>query len=81
MELRITQSALEGLQGIQAYYKEQDVPHIGDDFVAAIMKHSEMLQRHFGLSTSGKLKRLYSYESGAVKGSSNYQKTKPSPAM
>lgn len=26
MELRIAQSALEGLQAIQAYYKEQAVP-------------------------------------------------------
>ena len=44
MELGIAQSALEDLQTIQAYYKEQDVPHIGDDFVVAILKHCEMLQ-------------------------------------
>ncbi|PYF84398.1 MULTISPECIES: type II toxin-antitoxin system RelE/ParE family toxin [Marinomonas] len=44
MELRIVQSALEDLQAIQEYYREQDVPHIGDDFVAAILKHCEMLQ-------------------------------------
>ncbi len=37
MELRLAQSALEDLQAIQEYYKEQDVPHIGDDFVAAIL--------------------------------------------
>ena len=46
MELRIAQSALEDLQAIQEYYKEQDVPPIGDDFVAAILEHSEMLQFH-----------------------------------
>lgn len=46
MELRIAQSALEDLQAIQEYYKEQDVPHIGNDFVTAILEHSEMLQRH-----------------------------------
>jgi len=46
MELRIAQSALEDLQAIQEYYKEQDVPHIGDDFVAAILEHCEMLQIH-----------------------------------
>ena len=46
MELRIAQSALEGLQAIQEYYREQDVPHIGDDFVAAILEHCGMLQIH-----------------------------------
>src|SRR5690606_10958861 len=46
MELRIAQSALEDLQAIQEYYKEQDVPGIGDEFVITILKHSEMLQRH-----------------------------------
>ena len=46
MELRIAQSALEDLQAIQEYYKEQDVPRIGDEFVITILKHSEMLQRH-----------------------------------
>ncbi|SBS31207.1 Plasmid stabilization system protein [Marinomonas spartinae] len=44
MELRIAQSALEDLQAIQEYYREQDVPHIGDDFVAAILEHCGMLQ-------------------------------------
>ena len=46
MELRIAHSALEDLQAIQEYYKEQDVPHIGDDFVAAILEHCGMLQTH-----------------------------------
>ena len=46
MELRIAQSALEDLQAIQEYYREQDVPHIGDDFVAAILEHCGMLQIH-----------------------------------
>ena len=46
MELHIAQSALEDLQAIQEYYKEQEVPHIGDDFVAAILEHCEMLQIH-----------------------------------
>ena len=46
MELRIAQSALEDLQAIQEYYREQDVPHIGDDFVAAILEHFGMLQIH-----------------------------------
>jgi|SRR5690554_1905891 len=46
MELRIAKSALEDLQAIQAYYKEQAVAHISDDFVAAILEHCEMLQIH-----------------------------------
>lgn len=46
MELRIAQSALKDLQAIQEYYKEQGVPGIGDEFVVAILQHSEMLQRH-----------------------------------
>lgn len=46
MELRIAQSALEDLQAIQEYYREQEVPHIGEDFVAAIFKRCEMLQIH-----------------------------------
>jgi toxin ParE1/3/4 len=46
MELRIAQSALEDLQAIQGYYREQDVPHIGDEYVTAILGHFEMLQLH-----------------------------------
>ena len=46
MELRIAQSAVEDLQAIQEYYREQDVPYIGDDFVAAILKHCGMLPIH-----------------------------------
>jgi len=46
MELRIAQSALEDLQAIQEYYKEQGVPHIGNDFVATILEHCEILQIH-----------------------------------
>lgn len=46
MELRISQSALEDLQAIQQYYKEQNVPHVGNDFVVAILQRCEMLQMH-----------------------------------
>nr|WP_299239672.1 type II toxin-antitoxin system RelE/ParE family toxin [uncultured Halomonas sp.] len=46
MELRIAQSALEDLQAIQQYYTEQDVPHIGDEYVTAILEHCGMLQLH-----------------------------------
>ncbi|MCF4008418.1 type II toxin-antitoxin system RelE/ParE family toxin [Rheinheimera sp. UJ63] len=46
MELRIAQSALEDLHTIQVYYKEQSVPHIGNDFVTAILEQCEMLKLH-----------------------------------
>lgn len=46
MKLRIAKSAVADLQAIQAYYKEQGVPHIGNEFVAAILQHIEILQRH-----------------------------------
>lgn len=46
MELRIAKSALEDLQAIQGYYREQKVPHIGDDYVAAVLGQCEMLQTH-----------------------------------
>ena len=46
MELRIAQSALEDLQAIQEYYIEQDVAHIGDEYVTAILEQAEMLVRH-----------------------------------
>lgn len=46
MELRIAQSALEDLQAIQEHYIEEGVPHIGDEYVMAILEHAEMLVRH-----------------------------------
>ena len=46
MEVRIAQSALEDLQEIQAYYREQGIPHVGDEYVAAILEHCAMLQTH-----------------------------------
>lgn len=46
MKLRIAKSAVADLQAIQAYDKEQGVPHIGNDFVAAILQRIEILQPH-----------------------------------
>ncbi len=46
MKLRIAKSAVADLQAIQAHYKEQGVPHIGNDFVTAILQHIEILQPH-----------------------------------
>ncbi|QHJ87990.1 type II toxin-antitoxin system RelE/ParE family toxin [Aequoribacter fuscus] len=46
MELRIALSALQDLQTIQKYYREQGVPHIGHDFMSAILEHCEILKSH-----------------------------------
>ncbi|MCC5795925.1 MAG: type II toxin-antitoxin system RelE/ParE family toxin [Methylophaga sp.] len=46
MELRIVKSALEDLQAIQGYYREQGVPQIGDEYLTAILGHCEMLHLH-----------------------------------
>jgi|SRR5690554_1587472 len=46
MELRLAQSALEDLQAIQEHYIEEGVPQIGDEYVTAILDHTEMLARH-----------------------------------
>lgn len=46
MALRIAQSVLEDLQAIQAHYTKEGVPHIGNEFVAAILEHFEILSLH-----------------------------------
>ena len=46
MELHIAKSAIEDLQAIQAYYKDQSAPHIGDKFVTTILQQIEMLKQH-----------------------------------
>lgn len=46
MELRIAQSALEDLQAIQEHYIDEGVPHIGEDYVTAILEQAEILVRH-----------------------------------
>lgn len=46
MELRIAQSALKDLQAIQKHYSEEGVPHIGHEYVAAILEHAEILVHH-----------------------------------
>ena len=45
MELRIAQFAIEDLQAIQEHYLEEGVPHIGEEYVAAILEQAEMLMR------------------------------------
>ena len=46
MELRVARSALEDLQAIQAYYADEGVPHISDEFVTAILEDSEVTRSH-----------------------------------
>ncbi|OEY67518.1 type II toxin-antitoxin system RelE/ParE family toxin [Marinobacter sp. X15-166B] len=46
MELRIAQSALEDLQDIQTHYIDEGVPQIGDEYVVAMLDHTEMLVPH-----------------------------------
>lgn len=46
MELRFARSAIDDLQAIKIYYKEQGVPQIGEEFVRAILDHSTMLSIH-----------------------------------
>ena len=46
MELRLAQSAVADLQDILSHYREQGVPHIGDQLVSAILEHCEMLLQH-----------------------------------
>ncbi|MFG1489780.1 type II toxin-antitoxin system RelE/ParE family toxin [Oceanospirillum sp. HFRX-1_2] len=51
MELRLAQSAVADLQDILSHYREQGVPHIGEQpvsvmLVSAILEHCEMLLQH-----------------------------------
>ncbi|GAB1411120.1 hypothetical protein MASR1M90_22740 [Desulfovibrionales bacterium] len=43
MELIIAGSALNDLQDIRAYYLEQGVPEIGEQFVSTILKKAQRL--------------------------------------
>lgn len=46
MELVIARSALNDLQDIRAYYLEQGVPEIGEQFVSTILKKAQRLIEH-----------------------------------
>lgn len=43
MPISFSKSAIEDLKNIKAYYLEQGVPQIGQDFVASIVEHVETL--------------------------------------
>jgi len=46
VKLVITRSALSDLQDIKAYYLEQEVPKIGEQFVSTILKKAQRLIDH-----------------------------------
>lgn len=46
MNIFFSKSAIEDLESINQYYLEQGVPHIGQEFVIAIVEHIETLSNH-----------------------------------
>lgn len=46
MKLLIADSAYNDLADIQAHYQEQEVPAVGEKFVAEIINHLEILEEH-----------------------------------
>lgn len=46
MKISFAKSAIADLEGIKAYYLEQGVPQIGQDFVASIVERVETLPSH-----------------------------------
>ncbi|MES9877964.1 MAG: type II toxin-antitoxin system RelE/ParE family toxin [Candidatus Sedimenticola sp. PURPLELP] len=46
MEILITKSAFNDFETIKEYYLEEGVPHIGDEFVVAIIEHIQTLEQH-----------------------------------
>jgi len=43
VKIYISGSAFDDLERIKGYYKEEGVPHIGDEFVASIFEHIQTL--------------------------------------
>jgi len=46
MELELARSAVNDLKDIKAYYRDQEVPEIGEDMVASILDRFQMLADH-----------------------------------
>lgn len=46
MKISFSKSVINDLKNIKEYYLAQEVPHIGQDFVAAIVEHVETLSSH-----------------------------------
>ena len=43
MKIFVANSAYSDLEGIKEYYEEEGVPHIGKQFIAAIIEHVQTL--------------------------------------
>ena len=46
MKILISDSAFSDLEGIKEYYLEQSVPHIGQEYISAIVEHIQTLVDH-----------------------------------
>ncbi|RLJ22883.1 addiction module toxin RelE [bacterium endosymbiont of Escarpia laminata] len=46
MKISISNSAFSDLEAIKEYYLEEGVPHIGDEFISAIIEHIQTLEKH-----------------------------------
>jgi toxin ParE1/3/4 len=46
VNISFSKSAIQDLEHIKEYYLEQGVPHIGINFVTAIIEHVETLAKH-----------------------------------
>jgi plasmid stabilization system protein ParE len=46
MKILITKSAFSDFEAIKEYYLEEGVPHIGNEFVVAIIEHIQTLEQH-----------------------------------
>lgn len=46
MKISISNSAFSDLENIKEHYEEEDVPHIGNDFVVSIINHIQTLRDH-----------------------------------
>jgi plasmid stabilization system protein ParE len=46
VNISFSKSAIKDLEQIKEYYLKQGVPHIGIDFVTAIVEHVETLAKH-----------------------------------
>ncbi len=46
MQILISDSAFTDLESIKVYYSKQGVPHVGQDYISAIIEHIQTLAEH-----------------------------------
>lgn len=46
MKISVSESAMSDLEEIRRYYAEEGVPHVGEQFVKAVIEHIETLSEH-----------------------------------